>query len=1186
MTNFQIIEQKLNKFIRKYYVNALIRGVILFLAIGLLYFILAAGIEYFLWLSKMGRTILFWSFVAVEIGLLVKFVAIPIARLSKLFSEIDFRDASEMIGTHFPEVSDKLVNVLQLQAVGGDDELTWASINQKSEELKPIPFSLAINFNKNSHYLKYLAVPVVIIATLIFTGNNDVLTTSAARLADYDSDYLPPAPFSFQVLNADLNALQNQPFQLQVRVSGTKLPENAAIYYADQQYFLTQVNPESYTFTFDRPVDDIDFYLAANDVRSVDYQLNVNEVPSIRTFELALDYPDYTGKKDEVLKSTGNALVPAGTQITWRVDATAASLVQFRTQEKNYNFQKVDDEFAFAKAISQQTPYSITTSNKNVRDYERLDFNINVIVDEYPELSIEMKRDSIDERTLYFKGQAADDYGIRRLQLVYYKNDAPDDKKVMALSNNGGTFQQFFQEFPAQLPLEAGFAYSLYFEVIDNDAINSYKTAKSPVYSYNKPTADKEQEMQLQQQKESLSNLEKALKDQEKQQNNIKELSQEQIEKEARSYSDKKKLDQALKNQQKQEQQIRKQIDKLDNQLEKSGAQQDEKKKLLQDRLKETAEESKKNEELLKKLEEYQDKISKEELQEKLEETQKNTKQQQRSLQQLLELTKRYYVAQKYDQLGKKLQEIADRQENQSTKSEVDNKQADQDALNKEYKDWEEELRELEKENNDLKEEMDLEFDPQQSDEIKSDQQQASEQLSKQNTKSAQPKQKSAAQKMKQQAAAMKQDMAQMEADGVEEDMEMLRQVLDNLVVFSDRQEKVLVTVKAMKRNSPNLSKSLKLQKDLESAFKHVDDSLFALSSRNPKVGKDVDKQVLDIYYYMEKSLEELAELELNRGQISQQFSLKGANELAVLLSQLLDAENNPSISGKPKKSGQGAGFQLPNIIKQQESLKKEGEGKEGEGKEGTQGEQGKKPGGDSPGASGKNGSQGESGTKGKSGSKGSQGSTGSQGEGGQGSNGQSGSKGQSGENGRDGKTSNSGENRSSGGDGKSGSNGNGSNGNGSGSNGNSDKQSYRESEEESQRIYDIYKQQQQLRDQLENMMIQEGLQKKVDAITDEMKAVERKLLDQGLDREVQNRMTEIIYDLMKLKDANLEQGEEQKRQSTTNQNEFVNPLQTDPAVIQRYFNSKEILNRQVLPLQPQYRSKVKEYFKTDDRIP
>lgn len=1172
MTNFQIIEQKLQKFIRKYYVNELIRGVILFLAIGLFYFLTVSVVEYFFWLSKLGRTILFWSFIAVEFGLLFKYVAIPIARLVKLFSGIDFRDASGIIGAYFPEVSDKLVNVLQLQANGGNDELTWASINQKSEELKPIPFSLAIDFKNNKQYLKYLAIPVVIILALLGTGNNDVIR-SAARVADYGTDYVPPAPFSFTIGNTNLNALENEPFELEVYVEGSKLPENASIVINDQTFYLNQLDPQSYTFIFDRPVDDTTFHLVANDVRSVDYVLHVDKVPTIKGFELQLDYPDYTGKKDETIKSTGNSLVPQGTTITWSLSAVATDLVQFRTPEKNVNFSTVDvGEFAFAKAISQPLPYSIVTSNDKVRDFEQLDFKVDVIVDEYPELSVEMKRDSIDDRIMYFKGQAADDYGIRRLHLVYYKEGRLDSSKIIQLPNNHGTFEQFVQSFPSNIDLEPGNVYNFYFEVIDNDAVNRFKSTKSDIYTYNKPSVEKEEELQLQEQKESLSNLEKALKEQLEDQNQIKELSQEQIEKDSRSFIDKRKLDQAVKNQQKKEQNIRKQLDRLENQLEKSNVNDDPDRQKLQERLKETAEQSKKNEELLKQIEEYQDKISKEELQEQLEESQRKTREQQRSLQQLLELTKRYYVVQKFEQLSKKLEELAGRQEDQSKKDDVTNTSDAQEKLNQEYKDWEKELRELEKENNDLKDPMDLEFDPQQADEIKSEQKGAKESLINNDSKQAKPKQKKAADKMREQAAAMEQNMVEMEGEQNEEDVDMLRQILDNLVLFSKSQETVLDEVKTMNRNSPRLGKSLRAQKELESAFKHVDDSLFALSSRNVDLGKEINKEVVDIYYFIERSLERLAEFDLNSSQVTQQRTFGSANNLALLLSNALDQANNASISsGKPSKSGQGSGFQLPDLIEQQESLKKDaGEGEDGEqgekgqqGKEGSSGDQGQKPGQGSPGSSGSNGKESANGEQGSSGK-----------------NGEKGTKGDSGESGAEGKSGN-GKNGNSGENGVSGSKEG--DGEGQGYDEGKGENSYKESEEESQRIYQIYKQQQELRNQLENMIIQEGLQEKVDQIISNMKGVERKLLDQGFDREVQQQMSEIIHELLKLKDANLEQGENEQRQSDTNIRDFNNPLVVDPVLIQRYFNNKEILNRQVLPLQPQYRSKVKEYFKADD---
>jgi hypothetical protein len=293
----------------------------------------------------------------------------------------------------------------------------------------------------------------------------------------------------------------------------------------------------------------------------------------------------------------------------------------------------------------------------------------------------------------------------------------------------------------------------------------------------------------------------------------------------------------------------------------------------------------------------------------------------------------------------------------------------------------------------------------------------------------------------------------------------------------------------------------------------------------------------------------------MNEGQVSQQFVFKGANTLADLLSNTLDAMNNAiSKPGMGKGGKPGEGFQLPNIIKKQESLAKQGEGKK-PGKEGSEGQEGKS------GQSGKSGKEGENGEGGESGNSGEKGSSGKGGQSGEGEG-----EGQ----GKGGKNGNSGNNGSG-------------NGNGSGGNEDGEAEGYRESEEEAKRIYDIYKQQQELRNELEDMIRREGLEEKVGDITDKMKAVERKLLDQGFNREVQQRMMDIQHDLLKLRDAGLEQGEENQREARTNLRDFNNNTNAKIQDAAKYFNNKEILNRQVLPLQPQFRNKVKEYFKAND---
>ena len=65
----------------------------------------------------------------------------------------------------------------------------------------------------------------------------------------------------------------------------------------------------------------------------------------------------------------------------------------------------------------------------------------------------------------------------------------------------------------------------------------------------------------------------------------------------------------------------------------------------------------------------------------------------------------------------------------------------------------------------------------------------------------------------------------------LEEDAAMLRQILDNLVIFSISEEAVMERFRKMNVNHSEYSKYLKKQNELKSNFEHIDDSLFALSS-------------------------------------------------------------------------------------------------------------------------------------------------------------------------------------------------------------------------------------------------------------------------------------------------------------------------------------------------------------------
>ena len=149
VNNKEIIYEKLQAFIRRFYANELIKGCIFFIGLGMLYFLFTVFVEYFLWLSPNGRRLLFVIFILFEIILLGRYILYPIAKLIKLQKGLDFEQASLLIGKHFSEVSDKLTNFLQLSKDNNQSELLLASIDQKADSLKFVPFGKAVDFRKN-----------------------------------------------------------------------------------------------------------------------------------------------------------------------------------------------------------------------------------------------------------------------------------------------------------------------------------------------------------------------------------------------------------------------------------------------------------------------------------------------------------------------------------------------------------------------------------------------------------------------------------------------------------------------------------------------------------------------------------------------------------------------------------------------------------------------------------------------------------------------------------------------------------------------------------------------------------------------------------------------------------------------------------------------------------------------------
>ncbi len=922
MDNFEILRKKLEAFIRKFYLNELLKGFIFFVAIGLLYFILTLFVEHLLWLNSTGRSILFWSFVAVEVLLFGRFIVYPLLKLFRISRGIDYTEASRIIGRHFPEVNDKLLNVLQLDKNDRKTDLLLASIEQKANELRPVPFTMAVDLRKNVPYLKYAAIPVIIILLIAVSGRTEVFSGSYERVVNYKTAYEPPAPFSFQLRDENLQIRENEPLTIQVNTSGKIVPEDASIHYNGQSYFMKRVSPGTFEYTFEPADKSFDFSLSANKVRSGNYEVEVVEVPKMRNLRMILDYPVHTGLGEEIIEGTGSATVPEGTQINWELETSSTKSVEMKLPDTLQKFEKQGDLFRFHKRINSTVDYGISTSNDKVKNFENLNYQIKSVKDEHPELVLEHQVDSLDADAQYFFGKVSDDYGISAVNLVVQTMESPENERVVRLPFGKGNIGEFVSTFPDTLSFEKGKNYQFYFEVIDNDRINGYKRVKSKLFTYREKTISEEKQQRLQEQQQAIEGMDGSLEKMKLSEKELEELSRLQKEKKELNYNDRKRLENFLERQKQQNKLMENFTEKLKRNLqEEASPQNTDLKKDLEERLSNREKELEENEKLLEELEKYSEKIQKEGLQEKLEQLSKNSRNQERSLEQLLELTKKYYVQEKTARVAENLEELGEKQQDLAEK-EKENSKAAQDSLSKETEEAFEELEELQKENQGLKKPLEIPDSKEEQEDVKERQEKAGEELQKENKEGAKKEQKKAGEKLREMGQKMKQQMQQGGMQQMQEDVTVLRQILDNLVTFSFGQEDLMEDFKKAGSDNASLPEKLRRQDLLREHFRHIDDSLYALALRNEMISEPITKKLIDVDYSLDQTLDRLSQTDIRMGVSSQQYVVTGANDLAYLLSDILG--NMEEMLNSSSSQGEGQGQQLQDIIQKQGELNEE----------------------------------------------------------------------------------------------------------------------------------------------------------------------------------------------------------------------------------------------------------------------
>lgn len=902
-----ILFKKLNQFIKKYYLNQLIKGGVYVISILLVFFILFSSIEHFSTFNVQGRTFLFWGYIIISFFIIVKYIFLPSLRMLNVGNSLSYKDAAKIIGKHFKEIDDKLLNILELSELSkAENDLINASINQKTKKIASIRFKNAINLSLNRKQIRWIAAPLIIIILFFVSGNKYVLTESSARIIKHNSFFEPSPPFEYVVLNNNLNCKQFEDFKLNVKLIGKEIPNAIFIIKNGNKLKAKDLGGGFFEFNFRHVSSDIKFQFFAGGYTSKQYDIICLMQPKIVNLEIDIYPPIYTGKKNNKITSGGDIMIYEGSSVKWKILFENSHQNSF-ILNKNVIAQSTQNELQIKKSVFNNCKYSISTKNNNQLQ-DTLSYFINVIKDEFPTISLTQQLDTSDNLFI-FNGIVEDDYGLARLEFIYEKDSA--SIIVTEVDVQKTYLDDFFFIFSFnKLDLEPGEKINCYFKIWDNDGVNGSKFTKSKSFLYIEPTVNqlnKIESLELENIKSGLNQSISLAKEIERE---IKELNELILNKKILGWEEKQKAKKILEKQKKLEKQINKTKEISTQNLktkEKLNSKILEKQKKLDELMKNIFDEEMK--ELFREMEELLKNTDKEQLKNLLEKIENQNFDIEKELDRELELFKQLEFEQKTEEILNKIEKIKKDQEKikeETLNGKTDKKDlvAKQDSLNKEMDDLQKEMDDLREKNMQLENKNEMPKTQSIEKSIKKNMKESSNNLKKGNkNKSSKSQQKTIEdlEKLQQELEKMKSSSSK---EQYYEDMDSLRKILENLIRLSFDQEDLMIKAGGTNSSSPEFVKLVQQQKKLADNSLIIEDSLFALSKRVVQIESTINKEISSIRNNMQIVTEFLEKRQINKATEKQQFVMTSVNNLALLLSEIIEQmqlEMPPSNCNKPK---------------------------------------------------------------------------------------------------------------------------------------------------------------------------------------------------------------------------------------------------------------------------------------------
>ena len=915
-----------------YYRNKTGLGFIRWLLITGALFVLLIGLQTLYFFGQEVRATLVFLFLILCVIGFVLFIGQPLFQRIGWFNGVSKYKINSIVQKHFPELGDRFLNLLELketQKEAPDNALLRGSIKQKLNIVNQFPLKRAFSFTIPPLEKRALLVFLALFSVLVIFKPG-FLARGYFQYTHYHQEFSPAPDFAFQLVNDSLVVKKGDPFTIRMKLAGDHFPSQLSVMMNGHPWPMKENPKGTYRYTIGNVYHDLPFQIKAGKYFSDVYRIKCLPVPVLRSFSLHVNPPGYTAAMPFVLTNQGDAVIPYGSRIHWNVhavDANSVAIVLGASTKKMRGLK--NGTFRLDTLINRSNDYYFRVRNSYFTN-DGLIYHIKVLNDEYPDISVQQVRDSVQLTSFYFHGRVSDDYGLRNVRFHVTGNGL--DSTINVSIHRHMNPQDFFYGFTFQ-DLKPGI-YQYWFTVADNDLLHHFKEKQSQVFTFRFPGFH---ELEAQNRK-GYQNIEDQLYEGKSVtreiQNGFRKMRDQMVNGQLTDW-EKKQISEGIKSQNNQLKKLMNSVSQENRQLNRLSKnfsqlspgllEKQEQLEKLMDQLY--------SGDLKKLFQELNDLLNKFD-QKKFNQLTRNIDYRLEDLNKQLDrniaLLKKMQVQKAVEDIRRELDNLSEKQGRISDKlsrtshMERDSLQAMIDHQNSDIEKTFSAIDSVMNQNSKL----DVPYSINRSPHLQKSIQEGMKSLGQK--RGSRSKMQDLSDHIRKSLKALSESMnksmvsSQMTIDWVQ--VRRIQYLADNILAYSFQQEKLMDAMSGISALDPSLTGYLDRQKELRQYEKQLRDTLYLLSKQTPQISVATSREALNWKYYTEQALSDFEDSKYQDGRVKQQFSMASANNLALYLSEALIQlkrmmKNSQPGDGSCKNPG-GNNSSIPGIAEIQKQLK------------------------------------------------------------------------------------------------------------------------------------------------------------------------------------------------------------------------------------------------------------------------